>query len=90
MIQKYEHTKLTADVHTVSVPAWKVTKEGPYAEDSPRDHGFPGKGMLMYRETASRICCSCPGAISGAALPIPPFPSAPDPLSLALELKKKL
>ena len=92
MIQKYEHTKLTADVpHTVyGIPASEVTKEeGPYAEDSRVIMDSLRKEMLMYKDGIQDLLQQLP-VRSAAQLYLSAFPSAPDPLSLALELKKKL
>ena len=92
MIQKYEHTKLTTDVpHTVyGIPASEVTKEeGPYAEDSRVIMDSLRKEMLMYKDGIQDLLQQLP-VRSAAQLYLSAFPSAPDPLSLALELKKKL
>lgn len=92
MIQKYEHTKLTADEpHTVyGIPASEVTKEeGPYVEDSRVIMDSLRKEMLMYKDGIQDLLQQLP-VRSAAQLYLSAFPSAPDPLSLALELKKKL
>ena len=91
-IAKYERTKLTADEpHTVyGIPASEVTKEeGPYAEDSRMIMDSLRKEMLMYNDGIQDLLQQLP-VRSAAQLYLSAFPSAPDPLSLALELKKKL
>ena len=92
MIQKYERTKLTADEpHTLyGIPALEVTKEeGPYAEDSRMLMDSLRKEMLMYKDGVQDLLQQLP-VRSAAQLYLSAFPSAPDPLSLSYELKKKL
>ena len=92
-IAKYErNAKLTADEpHTVyGIPASEVTKEeGPYVEDSRMIMDSLRKEMLMYNDGIQDLLQQLP-VRSAAQLYLSAFPSAPDPLSLALELKKKL
>ena len=90
MIQKYEHTKLTADEpHTLyGIPALEVTKEeGPYAEDSRMLMDSLRKEMLMYKDGVQDLLQQLP-VRSAAQLYLSAFPSAPDPLSLSYELKR--
>ena len=72
------------------IPASEVTKEeGPYAEDSRVIMDSLRKEMLMYKDGIQDLLQQLP-VRSAAQLYLSAFPSAPDPLSLALELKKKL
>ena len=91
MIVKYERTKLTKDVDVLyGIPISEVTKEeGPYAEDGKKIVESLQKEMIMYKNGIRDLLQKLP-VRSAAQLYLSAYPSAPDPITLAFELKKKL
>ena len=91
MIGKYERTKLTKDVDVLyGIPISEVTKEeGPYAEDAKKIVESLQKEMIMYKNGIRDLLQKLP-VRSAAQLYLSAYPSAPDPITLAFELKKKL
>ena len=90
-IVKYERTKLTKDVDVLyGIPISEVTKEeGPYAEDAKKIVESLQKEMIMYKNGIRDLLQKLP-VRSAAQLYLSAYPSAPDPITLAFELKKKL
>ena len=91
MIVKYERTKLTKDMDVLyGIPISEVTKEeGPYAEDGKKIVESLQKEMIMYKNGIRDLLQKLP-VRSAAQLYLSAYPSAPDPITLAFELKKKL